>query len=195
MSSYSGESRHNHHWVAHRLHHVCLCVLETEGEKVHATHTNTYKQSHAGREECYPHSMCKLKLRYSVHPNILALRGVSRSTGDETRQPADFNRVASLSLSPRVSLFLRVLAQSPWGAVSARVVGGCAYRRVGAALPTVGDPTSHFGGLAGTMWPVSEGGAKGGEMEGKRTQGVSKCSSSTVTIYTAPGDSLRVRVS
>ena len=34
------------------------------------------------------------------------------------------------------------------------VVGG--WYRVG-ALPTVGDPTSHFGRLAGTMWPVSEG--------------------------------------
>lgn len=102
MSSYSGESRHNHHWVAHRLHHVCMSVcLGNGGGKgvIHATHTNTYKQSHAGCEECNPHSMCKLNLRYSVTPNILALRGVSRSTGDETRQPADFNRVASLSQS------------------------------------------------------------------------------------------------
>ncbi len=124
MSSYSGESRHNHHWVAHRLHHVCLCVLETEGEKVHATHTNTYKQSHAGREECYPHSMCKLKLRYSVHPNILALRGVSRSTGDETRQPADFNRVASLSLPE--SLSSSVYWRKAHGVRSVRVLSAVA---------------------------------------------------------------------
>lgn len=53
----------------------------------------------------------------------------------------------SLSLPPRTGA-------KPMGAVSARVVGG--WYRVG-ALPTVGDPTSHFGRLAGTMWPVSEG--------------------------------------
>lgn len=123
MSSYSGESRHNHHWVAHRLHHVCLCVLETEGEKVHATHTNTYKQSHAGREECYPHSMCKLKLRYSVHPNILALRGVSESLSSSVywRKAHGVRSVRVLSAVARIVVL--VLLSRPWETRRAILVG------------------------------------------------------------------------
>ena len=80
---------------------VYVCVSwKRRGKRFMPHIPNIYKQSHAGCEQYYPHSMCKLKLRNSVRPNILALRGVSRSTGDETRQPADFNRVASLSLPP-----------------------------------------------------------------------------------------------
>ena len=107
-------------------------------------HTNAYKQHHGANG-----ILIKSKGMVTVVwvPTSVALRGVSRSTGDETRQPADFNRVAFLSLPP-------CTGAKPMGAVSARVVGG--WYRVG-ALPTVGDPTSHFGRFAGTMWPVSEG--------------------------------------
>ena len=57
-------------------------------------------------------------------PNILALRGVSRSTGDETRQPADFNRVASLSLSE--SLSSSVYWRKAHGVRSVRVLSAVA---------------------------------------------------------------------
>jgi hypothetical protein len=89
--------------------------------------------------------------------------------------------LTALPLSQPITLFLRVLAQSPWGAVSARVVGGCVYHRAGAALPTVGDPTSHFGGFAGTMWPVSEGDGKGGNTQADQS----------ATILQSPSTPLR----
>lgn len=148
-----------------------------------AAHKYAYKQHHGANG-----ILIKSKGMVTVVwvPTSVALRGVSRSTGDETRQPADFNRVASLRLSLSLSLPPRTGAK-PMGAVSARVVGG--WYRVG-ALPTVGDPTSHFGRLAGTMWPVSEG--ERGKQQKRRSF---KRMESTVTIYTAPGGSLRVRVS
>lgn len=104
---------------------VYVCVSwKRRGKRFMPHIPNTYKQSHAGCEECYPHSMCKLKLRNSVRPNILALRGVSRSTGDETRQPADFNRVASLSLPE--SLSSSVYWRKAHGVRSVRVLSAVA---------------------------------------------------------------------
>jgi len=121
------------------------------GTASHIKHASPQSADRKWNPSIVYNTVC-FSLRSSLD-HSLALRGVSRSTGDETRQPADFNRVLATHQSD--PLFHRVLAHSPWGAVSAHIVGGC---YVCGALPTVGDPTGHVVRPAGTMWPVSDEG-------------------------------------
>jgi hypothetical protein len=155
------------------------------GSQVQLQTTNAFRQQHGCKWN--PQSLKVIATACKVCvSHILALRGVSRSTGDETRQPADFNRVAaplSLSLPP-------CTGAQPMGCGQRACCRRLLYR-VG-ALPTVGDPTSHFGRFAGTMWPVSEGGKWGG---GKHTEAFNRAIYRASSFYTAPGGSLRVRVS
>jgi hypothetical protein len=117
-----GESPQSSLGRACRLQLIFIWCLGNEGQGVVKVrqHTNAYKQHHGANG-----ILIKSKGTVTVVwvPTSVALRGVSRSTGDETRQPADFNRVASqrLCFSLSASLFRRVLAQSPW-VRSARVL-------------------------------------------------------------------------
>lgn len=115
-----GESPQSSLGRACRLQLIFTWCLGNEGQGVVKVrqHTNAYKQHHGANG-----ILIKSKGTVTVVwvPTSVALRGVSRSTGDETRQPADFNRVASLRHSLSASLFRRVLAQSPW-VRSARVL-------------------------------------------------------------------------
>ena len=72
------------------------------GSQVQLQTTNAFRQQHGCKWN--PQSLKVIATACKVCvSHILALRGVSRSTGDETRQPADFNRVAApLSLSSTV---------------------------------------------------------------------------------------------
>lgn len=130
------ESRHNHHRDAHPLTFCSACILLWEETGVPATpiHSNRTQVTSQG-------------LIANTHTHTAyTLRGVSRSAGDECRQPADFNRVQSSSLSSRV------LAHCPWGSVSAHIVGGCS-RRACFFRPWETARATWIR-LAGTMWPV-----------------------------------------
>lgn len=118
-----GESPQSSLGRACRLQLIFICwCLGNEGKRVVKCGSAQMHTNNISWREWNPHHQSKLWLQlygYSVSqsPTSVALRGVSRSTGDETRQPADFNRVAFLSLPP-------CTGAKPMGAVSARVVGG-----------------------------------------------------------------------
>lgn len=97
-----GESPQSSLGRACRLQLIFIWCLGNEGQGVVKVrqHTNAYKQHHGANG-----ILIKSKGTVTVVwvPTSVALRGVSRSTGDETRQPADFNRVASQRLSLSLS--------------------------------------------------------------------------------------------
>ena len=139
MSSYSVESRHSHHWVAHGASFSASRIL-LHFNKEGGERCGGWPQQQKGIKQAQirVYDEVELKtvgmyfssLQTMVRSVSLSLRGVSRTTGDEARQPADFNRVAAMYAvavaAAAGSLFHRVLAHSPWGAVSAHIVGGCA---------------------------------------------------------------------
>jgi hypothetical protein len=147
-----GESPQSSLGRACRLQLIFIWCLGNEGQGVVKVrqHTNMHTNNIMARMESSSSQKVWLQL-YGCPPPLLSAAFPAR------RAMKRASRQILTALPPSASLSLSLPPRTgakPMGAVSARVVGG--WYRVG-ALPTVGDPTSHFGRLAGTMWPVSEG--------------------------------------